>query len=594
MKNLERHLATVLCADVKEYSRHMGLNEEATIHRLGECRAAFDALIVEHGGRIANTAGDSVVSEFSGVSNAVTCAVKIQEKMKALGEDHSSERLIYRLGIHLGEVVAKGQDILGDTVNIAARLEGLADADGICISAAVYDAVRNKLPYRFDPMGDRQLKNIDEPVKVFKVLPEQEVASSSLPDSAFPALPDKPSIAVLPLDNMSSDPEQEYFSDGLTEDIITDLSKVSGLFVISRTSSFSYKKQTVDLRRVGAELGVKYVLEGSVRKGGDRVRISVQLIEVDTGNHIWAERYDRVLTDIFDVQDEITRTVVEALEVKLTKREQALIQERGTDNLKAYDLFIRGREAYYRYSKDAVAEARLLLHEAIKTDPAYALAYVFVAHTHIYDYLAGYVPARMENLGLAYPFAKKAIELDKNCANAYAALGRYYIWHRQETEGTWHRQAEEGIAQLLKAIELEPSNDYAYAWLSISYSATEQGEKAIHAANQALRLNPSHSVVTMLSLGFAQFQTGEMEASIQSFLRAISINPDFLPPHVFLVVIYTMTGQHEEAEHHAQEIRRLSPRFTLGMCNFYSPETVAYRQFNDALASLGFSGTSGT
>lgn len=591
MKNLERHLATVLCADVKDYSRHMGANEEATIRRLGECRAAFDALIVAYGGRIANTAGDSVVSEFSGVSNAVTCAVKIQEKLIELGAVHAEDRLIYRMGIHLGEVIAKGQDILGDTVNIAARLEGLADIDGICISAAVYDAVRNKLPYQYDLMGEKQLKNIAEPVKVFKVLPPQQVEKTSQPAFTFPELPDKPSIAVLPLDNMSSDPEQEYFSDGLTEDIITDLSKVSGLFVIARNSSFSYKKQSVDLRRVGAELGVKYVLEGSVRKGGDRVRITVQLIEAATGNHIWVERYDRVLTDIFEVQDEITRTIVEALEVKLTKKEQARIHERGTDNLKAYDLFIRGRETYYRYSKDAVAEARQILHEAIKTDPTYALAYVFVAHTHIYDYLAGYVPARMENLELAYPFAKKAIELDANCANAYAALGRYYIWYRQPAEGVWHRQASEGIAQLLKAIELEPSNDYAYAWLSISYSATEQGEQAIKAATQALRLNPNHSVVTMLSLGFAQFQIGHMDESILSFMRAISINPDFLPPHVFLTVIHTTMDQLQKAKHHAQEIRRLSPKFTLGMCNFYSPETQAYRRFNDALAALGFSST---
>lgn len=589
MKNLERHLATVLCADVKDYSRHMGSNEEATIHRLAECRAAFDALIVEYGGRIANTAGDSVVSEFAGVSNAVTCAVKIQEKLIELGADHAGERLIYRMGIHLGEVIAKGQDVLGDTVNIAARLEGLADADGICISAAVYDAVRNKLPYQYDLLGDKQLKNIAAPMKVFKVLLERKVAMANQPEPVFPALPDKPSIAVLPLDNMSSDPEQEYFSDGLTEDIITDLSKVSGLFVIARNSSFAYKKQSVNLRRVGAELGVKYLLEGSVRKGGDRVRITVQLIEAATGNPVWVERYDRVLTDIFDVQDEMTRTIVEALEVKLTKREQVLIQERGTDNIKAYDLFIRGRETYYRYSKDAVSQARQIFHEAIRTDPAYALAYVFVAHTHIYDYLAGYVPSRMENLELAYPFAKKAIELDANCANAYAALGRYYIWHRQAAKGVWHRQAAEGIAQLLKAIELEPGNDYAHAWLSISYAAMEQGEEAINAAAQALRLNPNYSVVTMLASGFAQFQTGKTDECIQSFTRSISINPDFLPPHVFLAVLYTTMGRHQEAEHHAQEIRRLSPSFMLGMCNFYSPETNAYRQFNDALAASGFS-----
>ena len=575
MKNLERHLATVLCADVKDYSRHMGSHEEATIRHMNECRAAFDASIVEHGGRIANTAGDSVVSEFSSVSNAVTCAVKIQAKLIELGAGHAEERLIYRMGIHLGEIIAKGQDILGDTVNIAARLESVADADGICISAAVYDAVRSKLPYQYELLGEKQLKNIAEPVKVFKVLLERQKAMANQLE-----LPDKPSIAVLPLDNMSSDPEQEYFSDGLTEDIITDLSKVSGLFVIARNSTFVYKKQSVDLRRVGAELGVKYVLEGSVRKGGDRVRITVQLIEAATGNHLWAERYDRVLTDIFDLQDEMTHTIVEALEVRLTKKEQALIQDRGTDNLEAYDLLIRGREIYYRFSKDAVSQARQILHEAIKTDPSYALAYALVAHTHIYDYIAGFVPYRMENLELALPFIKKALEVDANCARGYAALGWYHIWHRQ---------AAEGIAQLLKAIAIAPNSDYAHAWLAYGYAALEQGEEALSHATQALRLNPGNTVVAMHAMACAQFAMGKMDECIRSDARCIVQNLDFLPAHAILAAAYTEMGRHQEAQHHAQEIRRLSPNFTLGMCNLFSPETKSYQRFNDAIAALGFS-----
>ena len=583
MKNIERHLATVLCADVKDYSLHMGSNEEATIRRLNECRLAFDALILEHGGRIANTAGDSVVSEFSSVSNAVTCAVKIQEKLIELGAGHAEERLIYRMGIHLGEVIAKGQDILGDTVNIAARLEGLADADGICISAAVHDAVKNKLPYRYERLGEKQLKNIAEPVKVSKVLFDRQVIVPNQPElTPFPALPDKPSIAVLPLDNMSSDPEQEYFSDGLTEDIITDLSKVSGLFVIARNSTFAYKKQAVDLRRVGAELGVKYVLEGSVRKGGDRVRITVQLIEAATGNHIWAERYDRVLTDIFEVQDEMTHTIVEALEVKLTKREQTLIQERGTDNLEAYDLLIRGRELYYRFTRDAVSQARQIFHEAIKTDPTYAQAYVSVSGTHIYDYIAGYVPYRIENLELALPFVKKAIELDEDCAKAYAFLGWYQIWHLHPAEG---------VVQLLKALALDHNNDYAHSWLSYGYAALEQGEEAISFATQALRLSPSNVVVAMHALGCAKFAIGKMDESIECCTRSISQNPNFLPAHVFLAASYVIEGQHQEAKHHVQEIRRLSPNFTLGMCSLFSPETKSGQRFNKAIATLGFSST---
>ncbi|MCE9633303.1 MAG: adenylate/guanylate cyclase domain-containing protein [Methylophilales bacterium] len=574
---MERHLATVLCADVKDYSRHMGSNEEATIRRLHACRAVFDALIVEHGGRIANTAGDSVVSEFSSVSNAVTCAVRIQEKLIALDAGQGEGRLVYRLGIHLGEVIAKGEDILGDTVNIAARLEGIAEADGICISASVYDAVRNKLPYQYESLGEKSLKNIDEPIKVFSVLREGQ--SAAQPEQSFPTLPDKPSIAVLPLDNMSNDPEQEYFSDGLTEDIITDLSKVSGLFVIARNSTFVYKKQSVDLRRVGAELGVKYVLEGSVRKGGDRVRITVQLIEAATGSHVWAERYDRVLTDIFDVQDEMTRTIVEALEVKLTKKEQTLLAIKETESVEAYDLLIQARELYYRFSKDGVTEGRQIALKAIKIDPNYAIAYTLASHTHIYDYIAGYVPYSLENLELALPLVKKAIEIDQNCARAYAALGWYHIWHGQPAEG---------ITQLHKGIALEPGFDYAHSWLSYGYSAMEQGEEALKYAKEALRLNPHNHVVPYHAMGCAYFALDDLEEGIKSDLRSIAQNPHFLPAHLFIAASNEMLGRRQEAERHAQEIRRLSPNFTVGVCNLYSPETKSYKRLNEAIAALGF------
>ena len=522
-----------------------------------------------------------MVSEFSSVSNAVICAVKIQEKLMELGANHAEERLVYRMGIHLGEVIAKGQDILGDTVNIAARLESLADADGICISAAVFDAVRNKLPCQYELLGEKSLKNIDEPVKVYKVLVNGKAAPAVQPKPDAPALPDKPSIAVLPLDNMSNDPEQEYFSDGLTEDIITDLSKVSGLFVIARNSTFVYKKQSVDLRRVGMELGVKYVLEGSVRKGGDRVRITVQLIDAATGNHIWAERYDRVMTDIFEVQDEMTHTIVEALEVRLTKREYDLITERGTDDIKAYDLFIRGRESYYKFSKEAVSEARRFFHDAIKVDPTYVLAYAFLAHTYIYDYIAGYVAHRNENLELALPFIQKAFAIDQNCARAYGALGWYEIWHGQPAEG---------VTQLLKAIEMEPSNDVAHYWLSFGYAALEQGEEAVNAAGKSLRLNPGNTVVAMHAMACAQFAMGKLKEAIESDMRSIAQNPYFLPAHLFLAATSQMLGRRQEAERYAQAIRRLSPNFTVGMCNLYSPDTQSYHRLNSAISELGFPG----
>jgi adenylate cyclase len=308
----------------------------------------------------------------------------------------------------------------------------------------------------------------------------------------------------------------------------------------------------------------------------------VQLIDAATGNHIWAERYDRVMTDIFEVQDEMTRTIVEALEVKLTKREYELIAERGTDDINAYDLFIKGRELYYRFTKEGVSQGRQIFHEVIKIDPNYALAYAFVSHTHIFDYIAGYVPYRMENLELAFPFVKKAIEIDINCARAYSTLGWYHIWHMQPAEG---------IAHLLKAIAIEPNNDYAHSWISYGYSALEQGEEAISYATQALRLNPSNVVVAMHALGCAQFANGKMDESISYCERSISQNPDFLPAHVFLAASYKILGKNPEAENHAREIRRLSPNFTLGMCNLFSPETKSYQRLNDAVAALGFSST---
>jgi adenylate cyclase len=383
---MERKLTAILSADVKGYSRLMGEDEEATIRTLTTYREVMTSLIVQHRGRVVDSPGDNLLAEFASVVDAVRCAVEIQRELKVRNTDLPDHRKMeFRIGINLGDVVVEGEKIYGDGVNIAARLEGLADGGGICISGIVYDQVENKLNFlnlRYEYVSEQTVKNIAKPVPVYRVQLESDAAAltASLPglrqaqherrvnqdpialsqskgDRTL-SLPDKPSLAVLPFANLSGDPEQEYFSDGITEDLITDLSKLSGLFVISRNSAFLYKGKIIKPAQVSQELGVRYMLEGSVRKSGNRVRISAQLIDTTTGYHLWAERYDRELQDIFAVQDEVTEKIVAALQVKLTEGEQQRLQRPPTNNLDAYEHFLRGLEYYWHRTREANAQAR--------------------------------------------------------------------------------------------------------------------------------------------------------------------------------------------------------------------------------------------
>jgi adenylate cyclase len=405
-------------------------------------------LIQKHRGRVVDSPGDNLLAEFGSVVDAVRCAVEIQEELRVRNAElPENKRMNFRIGINLGDVVQEGERIYGDGVNITARVEGLAEGGGICISGTVYDSIKNKLSLTYESLGEHTVKNITEPVRVYRmrVGPEAVVQPkprqwhkaalaalvvlivaagawaiwnfyfrpppiepASIEKMAYP-LPDKPSIAVLPFTNMSEDPKQEYFSDGITEEIITALSKTPKLFVIARTSSFKYKGKEVDVRKVGRELGVRYVLEGSVRKSGDKLRITAQLIDAKTGNHVWAERYDRDLKDIFTLQDEITKKIITALQVKLTAGEQARLGSRGTDNLDAYLKCLAAREHLLRFNKDDNLIARQKAEEAIALDPKYSDAYSLLGKTHILDAWFKWSESPKGSMGNAFKLAKKAL-----------------------------------------------------------------------------------------------------------------------------------------------------------------------------------------
>src|SRR5215510_12889456 len=375
---MERKLAAILSADVKGYSRLMGDDELATVRTLTAYREVITNLIQTHRGRVVDSPGDNILAEFASVVDAVQCAMEIQREITARNAELSPHRqMAFRIGINVGDVLTEDGRLYGDGVNIAARVEGLADAGGICLSEAAYTQVKNKLALDYEYIGEQQVKNIAEPVRVYRVqlTPKAVVPTTSTEEGATLALPDRPSIAVLPFTNMSGDSEQEYFSDGITEDLITDLSKLSGLFVIARNSVFTYKGTAVDVGEVSRKLGVRYLVEGSVRKAGNRVRINAQLVNATTGGHLWAERYDRELQDIFALQDEVTQKIVFALKVTLTPEEQVRFRQAPTNNLEAYDSFLRGQAYFWCLTREANVQARQLFKRAIELDPQYAGAY---------------------------------------------------------------------------------------------------------------------------------------------------------------------------------------------------------------------------
>lgn len=475
---MERRLSAVLSADIVGYSRLMGANEVATLSAVNGRRSEiWEPAITDHNGRVVKLTGDGLLAEFASVVGAVESAARIQQEMRARnGELPEDRRIELRIGINLGDIIVQDDDIYGDGVNVAARLEGVAQPGGIAISQSARDQVGNRLDFLFEDRGEVELKNIERPVRVYDI-----VLESAGSGSVGEPIPDKPSIAVLPFTNMSDDPTQEFFSDGMTEDIITDLSKISGLFVIGRNNSFTYKGKTVQLQQAARELGVKYLLEGSVRKVGERVRVTGQLIEGANGGHVWAERYDRDLTDIFAIQDEITRAIVEQLKIHLVPEEKKAICQNPTDNVEAYTLYLKGREFFHNLTKWFVELARQMFVKAAEVDPAFARAYAGIANCDAR--LAGSygVPIDVEEILAA---ANKAIALDPNLAEAHAARG-----HALSNSNRW-KEAEEAFET---ALSLDPNSfdaNYLFARLCIKQ---DNRERAAELLTRALEVQPGDS-----------------------------------------------------------------------------------------------------
>jgi adenylate cyclase len=553
---MERKLAAILSADVKGYSRLMGEDDEATVRTLTTHREVMATLIQQHRGRVVDAPGDNLLAEFASVVDVVRCAVEIQRELEARNvELPPNRRMEFRIGLNVGDVIVEGEKIYGDGVNIAARLEGLAEAGGICISGTVYDQVKNKLSLGYEYLGEQTVKNIAEPIRVYRVRLEPGLtapAAGHEQPSALP-LPDKPSIAVLPFTNMSGDPEQEYFSDGITEDLITDLSKLSGLFVIARNSVFTYKGKAVDIGEVSRKLGVRYIVEGSVRKAGNRVRINAQLVDATTGGHLWAERYDRELQDIFALQDEVTQKIVFALKIQLTPEEQARFRQAPTTNLDAYDSFLRGQAYLWRFTREANIQARQLFERAIELDPQYAGAYAFLGWTSLIEWAWQRSPDP-QVLAQTLAWAQRAVGLDDSLPLTHTVLGVAYLWQKQY---------EQAIAEGERATTLGPNYADGYAWLGHIFYCAGQLEEALAAAEKALRLNPHDPFFSSFTLGAVYRLRGHYEEALVALKGVLSRNPNFLPARVQLLVASSESGQEAEAKAEAAEILRITPNFSL-------------------------------
>ena len=603
-QELKRKLTAILSADVKGYSRLMGEDEEWTVRTLKGYKDVMGNLIQQHRGRVVDATGDNLMAEFASVVDAVQCAVEIQQVLRAKNALlPENRRMEFRIGINLGDVIEEGERIYGDGVNIAARLEGLAEAGGICISESAYQQIENKLPLRYDYLGEHEVKNIARPVRVYRARIEPEAVPLKLGEEkkpvwkrlpkaalgiiaviviagavilyqfvlrpspsktevaskekmAFP-LPDVPSIAVLPFVNMSEDPKQEFLCDGMTEDIITALSKVPRLFVIARNSTFTYKGKPVKIKQVSEELGVRYVLEGSLQRAGDRLRITAQLIDALTGNHLWAERYDRDLKDIFPLQDEITMKILTATRVKLTEGEAASSAEKYYRGKQGLDCYLKLTEATgirLRWNIEDNNLARRMIEEVIAMCPENPMGYIQLGWVYRIDYLLGNMKSPRETLEKAIELAQKALAMDDSIAGAHVLLCYLYL-------DKW--DDDKAIAEGERAVALNPGDWSALLSYANSLRFAGRSEEAIPLFQKAIRLAPFGASVLYREFGHALRNTRRFEEAVSALKKAIQLAPNDITAHIGLAATYSMMGREKEARAEAAEVLRINPKFSL-------------------------------
>jgi len=571
----KRRLTVILSADVAGYSRLMGEDEDATVRTLTRCRDLFSTLIQQYNGSVVDATGDNLLAQFASVVDAVQCAVDTQKKIKTHNNPlPENRRMMFRIGINIGDVIQDKERIYGDGVNLAARLEGLAEPGGICISKTVFEHIEGKLPYRFEFAGQHTVKNIARPVAVYQVLANDQKSSPITPADKKPAafnqtaiiagatvllalilvvgivqfsdrqpkeipvashlnttpVSDKPTIAVLPFDNMSDAPEQEYFSDGMTEEIITRLSMTPGIAVIARNSTFFYKGKNVKIQQIARELKAKYIVEGSVRRAGNTVRVTAQLIDAATQSHLWAQTFDREFKDVFNLQDEIAQQIVAALSVKSSEAEQARAWRVPTANLTAYDTLLRGLSHFLRFTPLENTKAKAAFERAVELDPEYASAYVLLGYTHLMAYVFG-LDKDPDLLDKIANLARKTLVLDDSSFSAHALLADVY-----RTKG----QFEQAITQAEMAISLNPNDPSVHRSMGITLNSVGRSEEAVAAIQKAMRLDPRSAAYYNTDLAGAYRNLGLYEQAVASSKEALSINPNWVPADFELSMNYCL------------------------------------------------------
>ena len=602
-----RKLTAILSADVKGYSRLMGEDEDATVRALTARRKLVATLVQKHQGRVVDSPGDNVLAEFASVVDAARCGVEIQEEVRARNTELPENRKMeFRVGINLGDVLVEGEQIYGDGVNVAARLESLAEGGGICISGTVHDHIENKLTLGYQFLGEHTVKNITKPIRVYRVLMEpgaearvprreepkrkrwQKTALTAVfvllagalavalwrlyvrptPPSSPPAevaveekvpfsLPDKPSIAVLPFVNMSGDPEQDFLADGISENTIMALSKIPEMFVIARSSTFAYKGRSIKVQQVSEELGVRFVLEGSVQKSENRLRVTAQLVDATTGHHLWSERYDRDMKDLFTLLDQITKEIVVALQIELTHGEQAAMLH-GTDNLEAWGCVVKGYSLYQQNTRAENTKARTLFEQALELDPDFAAAKTMLAWTYLIDATYGFSGSRILAFKRAVALAQEAAAMDDTQPEVHSLLGGIHLLKREY---------DEAISEGERSIALNPNNALSHVLLSQSMRFAGRFDEAVALAERAIRLSPYYPASYLTALAHAYHDAGRYEEALASYEQLLNRcdkgECSSLWAHIGLAGVYMELGRKKEARHHAEEVLRLYPNFSL-------------------------------